>query len=190
MFGQQAIRLTPAEQQKFNTFFSNFSEAFVPPFSRKTGCKNEDLIRFGVFHNRINRLDLWKKTGDGSSSRIPARTIEESIDRFFGPKKVRHQNVDDSITYRGGYYYFPNADGEAITFSQMSRLRKGSRQEEFVAEVQVYRAPNGWDGDPQASPSTWKDAGGGKPERIERRTATIRKVTEKGAIRFILVEYR
>jgi hypothetical protein len=186
---QQEIRLSSAERRKFNTFFSNFSEAIVPPFSRKSGPKNQDLIRFGVFHNWINHLDLWKKTEDGAFSRIPARYIEESIDKFFGIKKVRHQAVDDSITYRDGYYYFPNADGEAITFSQMSRFRKGARKDEFIAEVQVYRGPNGWEGDSQAPPSTWKDSGGGKPEVTERRKATIRKVTEKGVTRYVLVEY-
>jgi hypothetical protein len=185
----QEVRLSPAERKKFNRFFCNFSESYVPPFSRKPGPKNEDLIRFGVFHNWINRLDMWKKTGDGSFSRIPARYIEESIDKFFGIKKVRHQTIDESITYRDGYYYFPNADGEAITFSQMNRLRKGTRKDEFVAEVQVFRGPNGWIGDPQAAPSTWKDSGGGVPEVTERRTATLRKVTEKGVTRYILVEY-
>jgi hypothetical protein len=190
MFLQKEVRLLPVEKRQFNTFFSRFSEAFVPPFGRRGGIGNRDLIRFGVFHNWINRRNLWKRAEDGSSSRIPARDIEESIYRYFGMKKVRHETVDDSIKYRSGYYYFPNAAGEAITFSQVSRLRKASRKDEFVADIQIYRAPNGWEGDPQTNPSTWKDSGAGKPERTERRTAIIRKVTEKGATRYVLVEYR
>lgn len=183
------LKLSAKERKELNTFFSNFSEVFVEPFTRDS-IKDSDLIRFSVSHNYINNIKLFSKGGKEYQVKISASNVDASVMKFFGRKITKHQSVDDDgIEYRDGWYYKTDASGEELSFSQVASLSDEGNGT-YTAIVNVYIAGSGWTGDINADEKTWKKE---SPDDVPVLTwvmkATLRKVTEKGKSRYILVEY-
>lgn len=179
------LRLAPAEKKALNTFFSNFSEVFVKPFSNGS-IADADLIRFGVSHNYRNNEKLFAKTGKENQAKIKAGYVDESVNKYFGKRIKKHQSVE-GIEYKNGWYYIPPASGEAFIFSQVANLYD-SGNNRYTATVNVYSAGSGWTGNVHGSVKEWK-ADNDIPELAEVMNAVLQKVTEKGKSRYILLEY-
>ncbi|MFZ6017840.1 MAG: TolB family protein [Nitrospirota bacterium] len=173
-------------RKKLNTFFSNFSEAPVKPFTRDK-IENKELISFGVSHNWWNRFDRFKCVG--SECRLKASYVEEAVEKYFGRRLKKHGSVPPHIKYKNGYYYVPGAAGEAPDFSQIVELVDIGNNF-FVATVDVYARSCDWEGDPHGTPEQWRREDPYEvPERVARMTATIRKIRSDKGERYILLEY-
>ena len=178
-----SARLTNAEQRRWNTYFSNFSEVYVEPFERGKITENA-LIEFGIRHNMENNQHYWTKQG------LAPRYVEASVMKFFGRKITHHHAPAPYYPYKNGYYDYPTVGGEGIAFSQVTGLHALSKTE-YRANVTVYVAGNGWEGDPQASMPVWRRADPmDVPTVLHRMRATVRKETSGGEPHYILLDYR
>jgi len=171
--------LTKEERQKLNTFFSNFSEIGMDAFDQSTITDNE-MIMFGVFHNKINNPKRFEKTVE-NRIKIKKEYVEESIEKYLNKKVTKHAS-QDWIEFNNGYYTIDNSDGEAYIFTQVGEVYILD-ENYFFAYLDIYVADAGWTGDYQADPSTWdkEDA----PEYYETMTAVY--YVKDG--RYILEEY-
>jgi hypothetical protein len=185
------VRLSRAERRSFDTFFSNFAETNLEPFSRGK-LSDKALILFCLQHHLRNFSRRIETNKDGTEARLAARYVDETAMQYFGRRPKVHASPDKESPYRNGYYYNMNvAAGDAIPFAQIVMVKAlGNR--EYQADVNIYLPPGGtWDGDEHAPPSSWKDFEGmGMPKRTGQVRAIIRKVTSGGATRYILIEYR
>jgi len=179
------IILSSTMRKQLNTFFSNFSEAWVPPF-QKGKMPNSTLIQFGIMHNVINNRKLIHELRDGNGA-LTRQYVEQSVKKYFGNAKIVHGTIP-GYRYTNGQYTFPLGDGEELRFAQLTKLVDLGNQH-FRASVNEYIAPNHFE-DVHALENEWKRLP--EDERPILRaimSATINKVTEKGKSRYILIEY-
>ena len=185
---QTSTLLTKKERQELDTFFSNFSEVGVQPF-REGHISNDALIYFGVMHNYLNNDKRFRSPDGTFNSKISARYVDESVEKFFGRHITHHVSVRRNVIYKGGYYTLEMGEGEPWNFSQVSEFRTLGHNR-FAAVVSVFTAPNAWNGKVHAPPPSWKDEGDGIPEFRLRFRAIIRRVEDHGRRRYILLDYQ
>jgi hypothetical protein len=179
------VTLSATEQKKLNVFFSNFSEAYLEPFTAGN-ITDEELIKFGVLHNFKNNYKLFEKSGDYLM--IKSDAVSKSIEKYFGKTFTAHKPTKE-YKYKGGYYFIPNADGEAFTFSQVASMSDAGG-DKYIALINVYTASSGWTGDEHASPKTWGADGEEAPELTGKFKATFSKTKgENGEDVFKLIDY-
>lgn len=176
----ELVNLTNEEIKNLNTFFSNFSEVMLPSFSRNE-LTDEELINFGVFHNKINNYSRFEKDGE-NKIKIKKEYVDESVKKYFDTKITQAQSTNE-ITYSNGYYSVYESDGESYVFSQIYSLYD-CLNGEFLAIVDIYVADSGWSGNRQSNPETWANDEN-LPELYTTVNATIRKADNK----YILLEY-
>jgi hypothetical protein len=179
------VPLSNSEQQKLDTFMSNFAEVSLPGFALDKP-RTEDMLNFGVLHNIINRKSELIETQD-SQWGVLAENVEQSVKKYF--------NKDVTAISTGRYtisgntnrmYLVPRASGEALQFAQVVQFY--DRQDGiYEAVVNAYSASSGFTGDTHADPAKWaqEDA-----ENVPTLTGTWRALiskTEDG--RYILRGY-
>lgn len=165
------VKLSVEEMSKLNTFFSNFSEVNLKPFTEGK-ITDEELISFGILHIIRNNKNMIEKS-DAVTSRIKEENVTTSIQKYFGKIPVNHKSTGEFIL-KNGYYIFPLADGEAFTFSQVERLTDiGS--DKYVAYINVYTAGSGWTGNTNGTMTEWKSNGNEVPELTGKFKATFEK---------------
>jgi len=180
------VKLTSEEQKKLNTFFSNFSEVNLKPFKRGE-ISNDELINFGVYHNYKNNPKYFEKSGEGNV-RLKEGYVVNSVQKYFGLTLGEQKSTPD-IKYKSGYYYIPEADGEAFTFSQVEKVIDIG-YDQFIAYVNVYTASSGWTGNVHSNPNEWNADGEGKPELSGKYKASYSKgVNPNGETAYTLVDY-
>jgi len=185
--GSKEVKLSQSDKKLMNTFFSNFSEVSMEPFTRES-LTDTNMIRFGVFHNYRNNEIFFVKTGKDNLLKIKANYIDESVKKFFGKSITKHQSIGD-IEYKNGWYYITESSGEAFIFSQVVKLSDNGNKM-FTAIVNIYSAGSGWTGNVHGTDAEWeKGSEDDIPEIIEVMKATLQKVVEKGKSRYILIEY-
>ncbi|MGE5607555.1 MAG: hypothetical protein ACM3YE_17920, partial [Bacteroidota bacterium] len=113
------IKLNRGEWKKLNTFFSNFSEVFLRPFERGQ-ISNEELVNFGIFHNKINNYKLFQAY-NSSDLKLDKKYVEASVEKYFGIKTITHESTGDA-TYKDGYYFISDGAGEVYLFSQVTKF--------------------------------------------------------------------
>ncbi len=181
------VNIKLAEKKQLNTFFSNFSEAFVEPFE-KDALSDAALIQFCITHNYINNYSFFVKAGGEYQMKIKASYINSSAVKFFGRKVVKHQSVG-SIEYKNGWYYTTDASGEAFSFSQIATLYDNGNNI-YTATVNVYTAGSGWAGNVHGDNAEWKKfSPDDLPELSEVMKSTLQKIKDKGNSRYILIDY-
>ena len=184
--------LSKEEKRNLNIFFSNFSEVSVPTF-KENEISNEELIKFGFIHNLINNRDRVQILQDSQQCKIAKQYIEESVKKYFN-KTVQNQSIDQGPTYDNGFYYNNIALGEGRNFSQLNKLYYLGN-DYYLAYINVYS-----EGFEQVSMNAgtdylyipledWSQEYINMIELVGEKTATIKKVTENGASRYILVDY-
>lgn len=87
---QTKVNMDSNLKKKLNTFFSNFSEVSVEPFTRDK-IDNKELIRFGVWHNYKNRFGRFKYVGDGVLQ-LKATHVKAAVEKYFGRKLTKHES--------------------------------------------------------------------------------------------------
>ena len=175
-------------QKKLDTFFSNFSEANVKPFE-KGKIDDSSLIGFGVIHVIINNNNLIQHKGENKNEGyIKAEDVDTMTSYYFGKKVNQHKTVDSYI-FENGSYKFQMASGEAYTFSQIEKLSDLGNNK-YQAEVSIYKASSGFNGDSHSTINDWQASGEEVPELSNIVTATIEKINENGKERYILIEYK
>lgn len=181
------VKLSPAEKKLMNTFFSNFSEVLMEPFTRES-ITDMELIQFAVSHNYRNNEKLFTKGGEEYQVKIRARYIDDTVNKFFGRKIIQPQSIE-GIDYKDGWYYTTDASGEEYLFSQIVSLHDNGNGI-FTAKVNVFQAGSGWTGNVHGDEKEWrKSSPDDVPEVLEVMEATLRKVKEKGKSRYILTDY-
>jgi hypothetical protein len=173
---QTEIKLSAAQKKQLDTFFSNFSEAYLKSF-KQNSLTQEALLAFALNHIYRNAFKSLKRSKDGAAAIIPAALVDQTTEKYFGQKLKKHANAE---------YLVPLADGEAYIFSQITRLL-GVGQDRFQAEGVIYMTGSGGTPDPLGTPAAWKKAGE-EVWRIGKFSALIKK-EKTGKGRFILLEY-
>ena len=186
-FGEEKeIKLNEGEWKRLNTFFSNFSEVFLKPF-KKGQITNEELVSFGVLHNKRNNYNLFKSY-QSSYLKLDKKYVEASVEKYFGIKSITHESTGDA-TYKDGYYIMPDGAGEAYLFSQVTKFNDIGNGY-YVAYLNIYVAGSGFTGDPHGNLKTWNEERDGDIPRLSgKRKATVQKVISNGSRRYILIEY-
>jgi hypothetical protein len=180
------VKLQSAELKKLNTFFSNFSEVFLKPFSKES-ITDKELIYFGVMHNERNNYKLFEKASD-YKIRIKESNVNGSALKYFGREIKKHQSIE-GIEYKNGYYYIPEADGEAYSFSQVQQLFDNGN-DYYTVYLNIYTASSGWTGDDNGTSADWKKRGEEIPELTGKMKATIlKKNGPKGEDLYNLIDY-
>jgi hypothetical protein len=148
------VAMSEDMRRQMNTFFSNFSEASLPPF-REGELADTSLIQFALSHININAP---RRVVNG---RLAARHVDTVSAKYFGRTVRRHQSVGircadskweggRSGCYQNGYYSFDFSDGEAFAFSQIVRLvDMGDRR--YTAYVNLFRPTLDFEGDPHGT---------------------------------------
>lgn len=181
------IKMDVNLKKQLDTFFSNFSEAYVEPFE-KGKIEDANLIRFGVLHVILNDSKLIEKKGENNFGYIKAENVDGATLYFLGKKPQKHTNIE-GYSYENGYYKFPRASGEVYTFSQIDKLYDlGS--DTYKAEVSIYTASSGFAGDYHGTAEQWKASGEDIPKLNKKINAVIQKINDNGKERYILMEYR
>lgn len=176
------VNLNIEDKKALNIFFSNFSETDLKSFTQDKGAGDEEMIRFGVLHNYINKFSKFEKL-DEYNVKIKKEFVDETSKKYFGKTILNHKAIE-GIKFSKGFYSIPLADGEAYTFSQIDQLFDIGEQK-YKAEVTVYTASSGWTGDSHADPATYgKEVDG--PKAAYKVKAVILK-NDKGE--YTLLEY-
>ncbi len=134
-----------AQQLKLmSTFLSNFTEIGLYDFDiRKDGDddalhlgdpSNNDLIRFGIWHNYINNFKSRikkcpEKNCEYGSLVIEGKFVAESVKKYFDINLKNHSVEDSDPPYHfdGKLYHFEGADGEAVYYAEVKKAeRKGN----------------------------------------------------------------
>lgn len=173
VMAQSEVKMTSAQKQNLDTFFSNFSEAGVASF-KQDSLSDEALLDFALRHNYINKLKALQKTTDGLSVLVPVELVDKAAIKYFGRKVGKHAKQS---------YTVPMADGEAYTFSQIDRL-VSLGNDRFQAEGVIYSTGSGGTPNPHATPAEWKKKG----EDVSR-AGTFSAVIKAESERYILLEY-
>jgi len=105
------------ERNALDTFFSNFSEAGVEPFTFNN-VSNDMLIQFGVQHDKLNRSP--HKSYDDQYWYVEADKVDADAYKYFGRHIVRGSTHKYPLVE--GKFLYPKASGEAIFFSQIKQL--------------------------------------------------------------------
>ena len=178
------VKLNVTEKKALDTFFSNFAEADLGSFTQTDGIKNEEMINFGILHNYINKRKVFVNV-DENTIKIKKEYIEESVNKFFGKKSIKHKSIE-GVAYSNGYYTMPLADGETFRFAQIAKLVDLGSQK-FEAEVNLFSASSGWTGDTHADPSTYAKMDMGDAPSVDSKVKAILLKDEKG--KYTLLEY-
>ena len=169
---------TSPERKKLNTFFSNFSEAYVESFTQET-LTEKNLLDFALIHSYINNPKSLIRFPDNLNVGVPAKLVDRATERYFGRTISRHEQ---------DVYKMPLASGEAYTFSQINRVVPlGANR--FQAEGFIYQTGSGGTPDPHGTPAEWVKAGE-DVDQVGRFSAVIKKVGSGGNMRYILLEYK
>lgn len=179
------VQLSASQQQKLDTFMSNFAEVSLPGFALDKP-RTEDMLNFGVLHNIINRKSELIEAQDYQWG-VLAENVEQSVKKYF--------NKDVTAISTGRYtisgntkrmYLVPKASGEAFKFAQVVQFY--DRQDGiYEAVVNTYSASSGFTGDTHADPDKWaqEDA-----EDVPTITGTWRALLSKAEDgRYILRGY-
>jgi hypothetical protein len=182
------VQLSKDEKRKLNIFFSNFSEVYLQPFKRDQ-ISNQQLICFGFYHNYKNNWNLFKN--EGQSVKLDSKYVEGSVNYFFG-KTVKHESVDQNLKFKDGYYYHPAAFGDPLPFSQVKKLIDlGDNY--YLAYVDNYN--NFIPGDKTEVDKfydpidEWYAQNKDSVKLIGKMNATVKKISENGNTRYILIDY-
>jgi len=173
-------------KKQLDTFFSNFSEAYVEPFERGK-LEDANLIRFGTLHVILNNTKLVENKGGNNYGYIKAENVDGASLYFFGKKTQKHTTIE-GYTYEDGYYKFPKASGEMYTFSQIDKLYDLGNNT-YMAEVSIYTASSGFAGDSHGTMEKWKASGEDIPKLNKKIKAVIQKINDNGKERYLLIEY-
>jgi len=167
------MKLEPAQQKKFNIFFSNFAETNMEGFKQEA-LSDDAMLNFALRHLYINKFKSLKKGKDGNSVIATMEQIDTATMKYFGKKIQNHKE---------NTYTIPCADGEAFRFSQLDSLEDRGNNT-FKAEGTIYSTGSGGTPDVHGTPADWKKAG----EEVSvagRFSAVVKSEGE----RYILVEY-
>ncbi len=178
------VKLSTTDKRALDTFFSNFAEVGLGSFTQSDGIKNEEMINFGILHNYINKRKVFVNV-DENTVKIKKEYIEESVNKYFGKKSIKHKSIE-GVAYSNGYYTMPLADGETFRFAQIAKLVDLGSQK-FEAQVNVFSASSGWTGDTHANPSAYATTDIGDAPSVDSKVKAILLKDEKG--KYTLLEY-
>lgn len=183
---EKEVKLSGIEQKKLNIYFSNFSEAYLEPFTNGN-ISDDEMIKFGILHNHKNNFKLFEKAGE-NKLKIKDALVSKSIEKYFGKIFTTHKSIQD-YKYKDGYYFIPDADGEAYTFSQVEKL-SDIGNDKYIAYINIYTASSGWTGDNNANPEKWKKDANEMPELTSKFKATFSKTnSQNGEEVYKLIDY-
>jgi hypothetical protein len=138
------------EWKKFNTFFSNFSEAGLPDFDQKT-LEDKILESFAIRHLYLNRFNRLKNSPDNPDKIVPEKWVQDTAEKFFGKTIAKP-------TSENGKYKVPVCEGEGYTFSQVNSMKQIATNT-FVAQINVFSSYAGVIVDPHGDNESWKKEG-------------------------------
>ena len=185
---EKNVQLSDNEKANLNSYFTAFSEIHLPVFTQNN-LPDSVLIQFGVYYNYRKHFKMFKQIAVGSKASIGEVQVAGTAFHFFGVAIKKHQ-PSEGIVYSKNNYIIANSDGEAYRFSQIRSLSDAGNGV-FNANIEIFSASSGFTGDINASPETWISASAGEDAPISegKMKAKIRKIEEKGTIRYVLLEY-
>jgi hypothetical protein len=189
---EQEINMSSYLKINLDNFFSSFSEAGVKPFE-DSKISNVNLINFGIMHIKIN--DWWQvnnlvvlKASDPNHGYIKSSDVDNACYQYFGKKPTTHSSIK-GYPFDGAYYKFRLVTDKPIIFSQINKLIDIG-DNFYKAEINIYEAFSGFTGDLHGTMIDWKKTNPyNLPKLKKKMTAKIKKITEAGKERYILISY-
>lgn len=184
---QKEIKLSKADKEKLDTYFSNFSEVALDKFS-ELDVRNETILHFGLYHNWINNRNLFKITG--SYAAISEKYVLDSIYKYFGIEVRFSSSLKAKTGFSAGKYKIKCSDGEAFKFSQLDKFFSLGNNY-YLCYLTNYYAGSGFTGNTHKPISELnKDKDPGNHVNVsEKIVAKVKKVLENGIYRYILLSY-
>lgn len=176
-WAQSEVKLPKAEREYLNLFFSNFSEAYMESF-QLGAISDQALLEFGLRHNYINNRKALPISKEKSTALISSALVDQATDRFLGVKIKKHKQDT---------YAVPLADGEAYTFSQITKMVDAGNGL-FQAQGVIYSSGPGNTPNPNGTAESWKKAGQ-EVTTVGAFSALIKKGPSDWQ-RYILLEYK
>ena len=176
-FAQTEVKLDAAAKKKLNTFFSNFSEAYVPSFTADS-LSDDILINFGQRHSYINKYKSLKSSKDGLNKLVPSSLIDTATEKYCGVKVKSHKEKTYSVL---------EADGEAFTFSQIRSLVDNG-DGTFTAKGEIFSGSSGFMGDPHGTPEEWAKAD--EDADCYQEFEALLKKSPSDKSRYVLLQYQ
>ncbi|MFP4979376.1 hypothetical protein ACE6ED_28595 [Paenibacillus sp. CN-4] len=164
---QSKLNLSTAERGKLGLFLSNFSELQMTAWD-SAKPDTAALIRFGVWHNYLNNFDTAISSTKEGKLYISKDKVAASVNKYFKLPLTRHASTKE-YTFNGKGYVFDGADGEPVNYvrvHEVYKLQTGG----YKVLGKLYN--------PDVE----------EAEEFGKVTATVRKVTEKGSSRYILLK--
>jgi hypothetical protein len=187
---EQEINMSDYLKINLDNFFSSFSEAGVKTFE-DSKISNVNLINFGIMHIKIN--DWWRinnlvvlKASDPNHGYVKSSDVDNACYQYFGKKPTTHNSIK-LYPFDGNYYKFKLRGDQPITFSQINKLIDIG-DNFYRAEINIYEALSGFTGDLHGAMIDWKKSHPyNLPKLKKKMTAKIKKITEAGKERYILI---
>lgn len=177
------VKMGQALRQSLDLFFSNFSEARVPPFERGR-ITDRQLLEFGVLHRILDEKGLEPLSPrhaqfGGGGWRLAGERVSGAAAYYFGRVPTKYASVL-GVAFKNGYFYGRYADGETYDVARVTRLLALGGGF-FRADVDIVTPDS-----PNADlDKPWEETGA-----VSRRMrATIREVGSGKSRRFVLIDY-
>jgi len=130
--------MSKAERTALHTFFSNFSEVGLREFNAGSYSVNE-LADFALWHHYRNNWSRFSYGEDGFMI-LSSGDVEQAANRYFGISDINHAAyTNDWNYYRNGAYYLMGADGEPLSWSQVTSFADNG-DGTFTARYDVYQS--------------------------------------------------
>ncbi|MDF1548149.1 MAG: hypothetical protein P1P88_10035 [Bacteroidales bacterium] len=181
------LKLSEVEKNELNSFFTEFSEIYLPTF-KKDNVPDSALIIFGIYYNYRHNYKVFTQTNQ-AYARIPEKMVSDKASEFFGIKIRKHQAFN-GIEYNKNNYIVQIGDGEAYRFSQVRQLFDNGNGL-LTAVIEIFNGSSGFTGDINGNPKTWKSSENSDdiPLSVGKMKATLKRITEHGKTRYELLEY-
>lgn len=203
----QDITLNPKLQKELNVFMSNFSEVPYNMSFEEGNISNDQLILFGFWHNYRNHYRGIFSKGDNyfefedSYIKLKKSYVENSAKKYFKMNIKNETIISPSNTvyeYKNGYYYTIHGDGESpIDYSVVYKMESIGNDQYYIYAKNYHTSEytSIIDGDydyygldMNKAEKIYKENLQGY--EVEMVKAKVKKISENGSQRYILLEYR
>ncbi len=167
--------------KEINKFLTDLSQAYVSDFK---GPNPDDMVKidFAVRRLAIDSPDAF--TMKGKDMVIDAEKVRAMAEKYFA-YPITKDTYTNEVDYEGGQYAFRKGDDQEFVFSQVDQIL-GTRGDTVMVNANIYSCKQGWKGDINSAPDSWKSA---DPGNVPQKYKSMRAVLVKKADGYRVISY-